>query len=236
MSKLGSLYLIPNLLGGDTANEVIPIGIKPLVEKVKLIFVESPKLARKVLIGLGLKDQLANIELISIKKGFDQELRLIASDALKNGEDVGVISDAGLPAIADPGNEIVKIAHGLEATVYPLTGPSSIFLGLMASGFNGQNFAFHGYLPKDPDSRQKKIRELEKLVYSNNQTQIFIETPYRNEYLFKDMLSQCQKNTKICIAMNLTVPEQWIKVDLVENWRKMKIDIRKKQCIFLMYK
>ena len=236
MSKLGSLYLIPNLLGGDSASEVIPLGIKPLVEKVKLIFVESPKLARKVLIGLGLKDQLINIELISIKKGFDQELRLIASDALKKGEDIGVISDAGLPAIADPGNELVKIAHALEATVYPLTGPSSIFLGLMASGFNGQNFAFHGYLPKDPDSRQKKIRELEKLVYSNNQTQIFIETPYRNEYLFKDMLSQCQKNTKICIAMDLTLPEQWIKVDLVENWREMKIDIRKKQCIFLIYK
>ena len=106
----------------------------------------------------------------------------------------------------------------------------------MASGFNGQNFAFHGYLPKDPDNRQKKIRTLEKLAYSNNQTQIFIETPYRNEYLFKDILSQCQKNTKICIAVDLTLPEQSIKVDSVENWRNMKIDIRKKQCIFLIYK
>lgn len=236
MNLKGKLYLIPNTLGSEETIDVIPAGTGNRLNNVSVIFVEHPKEARRLLIGIGLKDRLNEIELVSVLNGINAEDRKLATDTLNAGKDIGFISDAGCPAIADPGNEFVKLAHTIQAKVVPLTGPSSILLALMASGFNGQNFAFHGYLPKDQPDRKKKIRDLENEMIKKSQTQIFIETPYRNQHLFNDLLSECQKKTKICLALNLSLPEEQIKVDSIENWLKNKINIEKQLCIFLMYK
>ena len=236
MNNKGSLYLIPNTLGSDSFEESIPSGIGSKLRNIAVIFVEHPKEARRLLIGIGLKDKLDDIQLISINNGMTAEDKKLAVETLNSGKDIGLLSDAGCPAIADPGNEIVALAHSVQARVIPLTGPSSILLGLMASGFNGQSFAFHGYLPKDQNQRKKKIRDLEKEMYQKSQTQIFIETPYRNQHLLMDLLSECQKKTKICLALDLGMPEENIQVQTVENWIKNTPGIEKKQCLFLLYK
>lgn len=236
MSSDGKLYLIPNTLGGEEVDSVIPSGIGKLIRQVDVIFVEHEKAARKLLILVGQKDRLNDIELISIKQGLQQADREYFRKEIKSGKNFAILSDAGCPAVADPGFDIVALAHEMGIHVLPLVGPSSILLALMASGFNGQNFAFHGYLPKEQLKRRKKILDLERSMIKNSQTQIFIETPYRNQYLFADLLSSCQKNTKICLALNLTMPDEWIRVKTIDNWRKSKPDLNKKPCIFLIYK
>jgi len=236
MSDKGSLFLVPNSLGNDDISSSIPMGIGKSFKHVSVIFVEKEKLARRLLIQLGLKDQLDQFELVSMKQGITTEVKSKLTNALNKGSDAAIISDAGCPAIADPGNELVQLAHKLEAKIIPHSGPSSIILALMASGFNGQQFAFHGYLPKDSDNRKNRIRTLDKRVHQSSQTQIFIETPYRNQYLFEDLLSECQKKTKICLAVNLTMHDEWILVKDPEEWKKNKPDLNKKQCIFLIYK
>lgn len=236
MSDSGKLFLIPNTLGEVDVKNSLPSGITEQIKDVLTYFVEHPKQARRLLIGLGLKGKLDDIEMISMKNGLKSEDKSYASELLMNGEEIGIICDAGCPAIADPGYQIVGMAHNLKVKIIPFIGPSSILLGLMASGFNGQNFAFHGYLPKEPERRKKKIRDIENDVYKKNQTQIFIETPYRNEYLFNDLLSTCQKKTKICLAVDLTTPDESIRVMTTEEWRKIELNINKKQCLFLIYK
>lgn len=236
MSDKGKLYLIPNGLGADDLSMSIPQGVASAISSVRCVFVEHEKEARKLLISMGLKDHLDEIELISLKHGVPGEDKDFFLQKIKEGMDFGILSDAGCPAIADPGFEIVALAHQNNILVIPFVGPSSILLSLMASGFNGQNFCFHGYLPKEKQQRKNKIRAIEKDVWKRSQTQIFIETPFRNQYLFEDLLSSCQKNTKICIAKNLTLPDEWIRVKSVEDWKKTKIDLNKKPCIFLMYK
>ena len=214
----------------------LPSGMAQHVNPCRLFFVEHPKIARALLIKLGLKEHLDDMELISMKNGISRQDYDLIYETLKRGEDIGIISDAGCPAVADPGFQIVSRAHRMGAEVIPFVGPSSILLGLMASGFNGQNFTFHGYLPKDIEKRKKKIRDLDKAAHRFNQTQIFIETPYRNQYLYKDLISMCQKNTKICLAVDLTTENQWIRTKSAEEWSKAKVDLSKKQCIFLLYK
>ena len=236
MASKGRLFLIPNTLGSENIPDSIPAGIANRISGIRTIYVEHAKIARRLLIGLDLKNILDEVEMIPMLKGISGEDKQLAQDLLNSGKDIGIISDAGCPAVADPGNVLVSIAHSSGAQVIPLSGPSSILMGLMASGFNVQNFCFHGYMPKDVVKRKKKLKEIEKDVYKSAQTQIFIETPYRNQYLFDDVLSQCQKNTKICLAVDLSLDEEWIKVDTVENWSKNKPDINKKQCLFLMYK
>jgi 16S rRNA (cytidine1402-2'-O)-methyltransferase len=157
-------------------------------------------------------------------------------DPLLNGSDMGLLSEAGVPCVADPGSEIVKLAHDHNIKVIPLIGASSLLLSLMASGFNGQNFVFHGYLPIDKISRTKKIKEIEKSVYSNNQTQIFIEAPYRNIQLFQAMTDVCSDNTRLCIATDLTMESEVIKVQSIRNWKGKRPDIHKKPTVFLLYK
>ena len=149
---------------------------------------------------------------------------------------MGLLSEAGTPCIADPGAEIVRLAHQNNITVIPLTGPSSLLLSLMASGFNGQNFVFHGYLPIEKNSRVKKIREIEKSVYTNDQTQVFIEAPYRNLQLFKAITEVCADNTMLCIATDLTMESEAITVKSVRFWKDKNPDIHKKPTIFLLYK
>jgi 16S rRNA (cytidine1402-2'-O)-methyltransferase len=236
MSDKGSLFLIPNTLGAENISKSIPLGIIDSFENVIVIFVEQEKVARRLLIQLGLKNRLDEFELISMKQGINKEVCNKLKNTLMGGKDAAIISDAGCPAIADPGNELVQIAHEIKAKVIPNSGPSSIILALMASGFNGQQFAFHGYLSKDSSSRKNQIRVLDKRVHQHSQTQIFIETPYRNQYVFEDLLSECQKKTKICLAVNLTMDDEWIAVKELDDWKKDKPDLRKKQCIYLIYK
>ena len=236
MNVKGRLFLVPNTLGSEDIGKSIPQGIADSFENVSVIFVEHEKVARRLLIQLGLKAHLDQFELVSMKQGINKDVGNKLTSTLNQGKDAAIISDAGCPAIADPGNELVQIAHRIGARVIPHSGPSSILLALMASGFNGQQFAFHGYLSKDSSSRKNQIRVLDKRVHQNSQTQIFIETPYRNQHVFEDLLSECQKKTKICLAVNLTMEDEWIAVNDVEGWKKNRPDIQKKQCIYLIYK
>ena len=157
-------------------------------------------------------------------------------DPTKEGISMGVISDAGCPGIADPGAEIVKMAHRKNITVRPLVGPSSILLALMGSGLNGQNFAFNGYLPIDQSKRKKEIKILEKKSFDYNQPQLFIETPYRNDQLLSDLMTTLDRNTEICIACDLSLPTEYIKTHSVKHWKKLKISLHKRPVIFIISK
>ena len=236
MSEKGKLYLIPNTLGDYSPLDVMAPNLGSSLENVSLIFVEKEKVARRLLIGLGLKEKLQDFRLISIKHGFNASSREVFESTVKSGKDVAIISDAGCPAVADPGYEIVALAHMLRVEVRPKVGPSSIILALMASGFNGQQFTFHGYLPKELGKRRETIKHLERDAVKNNRTHIFIETPFRNQHLLKDLIQTCEKNTKICLAVDLTLEDEWIRTASVNDWRADLPDIHKKQCIFLLHK
>ena len=155
---------------------------------------------------------------------------------LQEGNPMGVISEAGCPAVADPGADVVAIAQQKNLKVVPLVGPSSIILSVMASGFNGQSFSFNGYLPIEAGERAKKLKQLEQRVYTEQQTQLFIETPYRNNRLMEDILHHCRPQTKLCIAANITCEDQYIKTQSVKNWQGHLPDLSKTPCIFLLYK
>jgi len=157
-------------------------------------------------------------------------------NSISEGKNIGIISEAGCPGIADPGADVVKMAHEKNIQVVPLVGPSSIFLALMASGFNGQNFAFNGYLPKERPDRIKKIKELERLAQQKDQTQLFIETPYRNTHMLEDILTSCEGSTKLCIACDITLSTEYIKTKTIAAWKKQVPDINKRPTIFLIYK
>jgi 16S rRNA (cytidine1402-2'-O)-methyltransferase len=157
-------------------------------------------------------------------------------NSLLDGKDMGMISEAGCPGIADPGAEVARLAHERNIRVVPLVGPSSILLALMASGFNGQSFCFSGYLPKERPDRIKKIKELERTVMQKDQTQIFIETPYRNMHLLDDLLANCEKTSKLCIACDITLPTEFIRTKRISEWKNQLPDLNKKPCIFLLYR
>lgn len=247
MSNTGKLYLIPNLLGGDTL-DIIPPQTQQIVWNLNEFIVENVRNARRYLIKLGIKkqgkqiDNLVFHELPRPKKGGQKEKRdpmqspkLFLQSAF-TGTNIGLISEAGCPAIADPGAKIVDLAHQQGIEVVPLVGPSSLLLALMASGLNGQNFAFVGYLPIQQGERVKRIRELERRVLRERQTQLFIETPYRNESLFADLIKNCQANTKLSIAIDLTLPTQFILTQRIQDWKKFMPNLRKRPALFLLGK
>lgn len=236
MKNNGRLFLIPNRLGGNAIEDVTPAGTAERIAAIRFFAVENLKPARQFLAALGLREIIDQSEFITLHKGMDDDAKRLLENAFISGKDVGLISDAGSPGIADPGSEVVRIAHNHRVQVIPLTGPSSIQLALMASGFNGQNFVFHGYLPRERVLRKKKIREIDRDMWENDRTQIFIETPYRNDHVLEDLLSECQKKTVICLAGNLTMPDEKIEVKPVHIWSKSKPNLNKKQCIFLLYK
>jgi 16S rRNA (cytidine1402-2'-O)-methyltransferase len=231
-----SLYLIPVTLGETPIENVLPAYNKTIIVQLKYFIVENIRSARRFLkktepsINI---DELTFYELNKHTNLSDIERYLLP---ISKGESVGVISEAGCPAIADPGADIVAIAQRKNMTVVPLVGPSSILLSLMASGFNGQSFAFHGYLPIDGGERVKRIKQLEQRIYSEDQTQIFIETPYRNLKLVEDLIKNCTPSTKLCIAMNITCEDEYIKTLPIKEWAKRLPDMNKKPCIFLIYK
>lgn len=231
-----SLYLIPVTLGETSIEEVLPTYNKEIILQIKYFIVENIRSARRFLKKVESNiniDELTFYELNKHTKPEDIENYL---NPMVNGFHVGIISEAGCPAIADPGSDIVAIAQKKNYKVVPLVGPSSILLSLMASGFNGQGFAFHGYLPIDGAERIRKIKQLENLIHHEHQTQIFIETPYRNQKLVEDIIKHCTPSTKLCIAMNITCENEYIRTLSVKQWAKQLPDMAKQLCIFLLYK
>lgn len=237
MSTKGILYLIPTTLGetAETA-EVIPTKINLLINTIDEYIVENEKTARHYLKKLGIKKPLQEIVLHALNQHTAPQEISGFLNSINEGKNIGVISEAGCPGVADPGSEVVRLAHLNNIRVIPLVGPSSILLALMASGFNGQSFAFNGYLPKERGDRIKKIKELEKLVYNKSQTQLFIETPYRNTHLLEDILSNCEAKTRLCVACDITLPTEYIKTKSIGEWKKQIPDIAKRPTLFLIYK
>jgi len=229
------LYLIPTTLGNSGLKSVLPDNITNIVKSINVFIVENIRTARRYLKKLDKDIVIDDLTFYVLNKhtnynDFDSFLDKI------NESDIGIISESGCPAVADPGSDIVSIAHKKNIRVVPLVGPSSILLSLMASGFSGQNFAFNGYLPVKPSERQNKLVELERSVFKQNQTQIFIETPYRNNQMLNDILKTCSNNLKVCVACNLTLDDEFIISKPVSFWKKNNIDLNKKFVIFLLGK
>jgi len=230
------IYLIPTTLGETDLKSILPNGNFEIINNLKYFIVENLRSARRFLKQVNREINIGEItffELNEHTKLFDLQ-QFIKSHI--NGNDVGILSEAGCPCTADPGAAAVEIAHKNGIKVMPLVGPSSILLSLMASGFNGQNFAFNGYLPIDKKERTGKLKALENRVFAENQTQIFIETPYRNNQLLQNIIETLNPQTKLCIASELTTANEFIKTLLVSDWKKNKTDFNKKQAIFLIGK
>ncbi|MBT6808154.1 MAG: SAM-dependent methyltransferase [Flavobacteriales bacterium] len=232
----GKLYLIPTTLGNETEEQTLPPTILDSIKNIDIFIVENIRTSRRFIKRMYKEKDIDNTLFYSYGKHDKIDLQEEFLPHIYNGKDVGIISEAGLPCIADPGNKIVDFAHKFQVDVVPLVGPSSIFLALMASGFNGQNFAFNGYLPIDKSERSRKIKDLEILSRKSNQTQIFMETPYRNLQLFESILKVCSKSTKLCVASNITLDSENIKTKTIEEWKSSNPpNIHKSPTIFLIY-
>ena len=231
-----SLYLIPVTLGDTSIERVLPAHNKEIILSTKHFVVENIRSARRFLKLVDKTIDIENLKFYELNKHTAPDQIGNYLYPLTQGENVGIISEAGCPAIADPGSDVVAIAQKKGYSVVPLVGPSSILLSLMASGFNGQSFAFHGYLPIDPKERKIKIGQMEQNILKENQTQLFIETPYRNDKLAEDLINQCHSSLKLCIAMNLTCDDEFVKTLPVKSWKNNLPDLHKKPCIFLLYK
>jgi 16S rRNA (cytidine1402-2'-O)-methyltransferase len=232
--KIGKLYLIPTTLGDNEPLEVLPISIKRAIENIDYYIVENEKTARRSIkkISSGKSQPKLKIEIIN-KYTEAQEIPSFLDPCLA-GHDIGILSEAGCPGIADPGAEVVKIAHQKGIQVIPLVGPSSIFLALMASGMNGQNFAFNGYLPIDSSDRKKSLKQMEKISKEQQQSQIFIETPYRNDKLLAEMLKTLSGQTRLCIACDITLSNEFILTKSITDWKKSPVDLHKRPTIFIV--
>ena len=232
----GILYLFPVTLGDTPIDKVLPPHNGAIISTIRHFIVENERTARRF---LRKSDPVFDIDgstfYILNKHTSPEEITSYLKPA-KEGCPVGLLSEAGCPAIADPGSDIVRIAQQAGITVTPLVGPSSIVLSLMASGFNGQSFAFNGYLPIDAAERVKTLKRLEQRIYNEHQTQIFIETPYRNHKLIDELSKNCQPSTKLCVAANLTCDDEWVKTLPVKQWAKEKVELSKTPAIFLLYK
>lgn len=231
----GILYLIPAPLGHGDISLVVPKRVKHIVATLDTFIVENPKTARQHLAGLGLSAQLQHIRLeILDEHSRPEELKTLLKPLL-SGKNVGLMSEAGCPAVADPGADLIKLAHASRIRVVPLPGPCAILLALMASGLNGQRFAFHGYLPVTETERRKKITELEKNSKALDQTQIFIEAPYRNRKLLQSLLETCRETTLLCLATDITLESESITTKRISEWKSKLPEINKRPTVFLLY-
>lgn len=231
----GKLFLIPTLLSEGDVGLVIPEGTLAVIRRLDQFIVEEIRTARRFLIKAGITKSINELTFnIFNEHSKEPDLATYLSCTL-TGKDIGLLSEAGVPCVADPGSQIVRTAHEMDIRVVPLTGPSSILLALMASGFNGQNFCFLGYLPSDKIMRTKKIKEIERTSREKDQTQIFIETPYRNLQLFESLISVCREETLLCVATGISGTDEQIETRSVGAWRRKKPDIHKKPTIFLLY-
>ena len=231
----GKIFLIPNVISADTQDAVIPEQVKDAILETDIFFVEDLRTARRYVssLKLGLTIDELDFRILDKKTTFEECFEL-AQLALE-GKNLGIISESGCPGVADPGARLVHMAQQLGIICKPLVGPSSILLALMASGFNGQSFAFHGYLPIDRKERQQKIRELEKESREKDQTQIFMDTPYRNEPLLFDILKIARQDTFLCVARDITGEKELIKTKSIAKWNPREIDLKKIPTIFLLY-
>lgn len=229
----GKLFLVPAPLGGDP-QEVIPQYVFGQITHITHFAVEELRTARRYLSSIGFKGRIDGLNFYEINEHttFQDAEQIIK--VLLGGEDMALISEAGLPAVADPGANLVDLAHRNDIDVIPFVGPSSLMMALMSSGLNGQSFAFNGYLPVKPHERKGRIKELEKRSRNGRQSQIFIETPYRNDAIFSDILEVCDGTTKVCIAADITLPSAYIKTRTVEGWKKNKVTIGKRPCVFII--
>jgi 16S rRNA (cytidine1402-2'-O)-methyltransferase len=232
----GKLYLIPNTLGESNPLDVLPQTVKRAIDFIDDFIVENEKDARKFIKSIHPEKVQASLRLSALNKHtLVSEHNAMIQPCLE-GRNVGLMSDAGCPGVADPGAVIVKIAHEKGIQVIPLVGPSSILLALMGSGMNGQSFAFNGYLPIEKSEKKAALKNLEKLSQDKNQSQLFIETPYRNNKLLEDILQTLQPNTFLCIAADITLASEYIKTLRVQDWKKTKIDLHNRPTIFIIHK
>ncbi len=230
----GKLYLIPSPLGENDPAEVIPGPVLESLAGFRTFVVEEVRTARRYLSKAGLKGRIGELEFHELNEHTEQATIEGYLRLFEDGNDVALISEAGLPAVADPGAQLVALAHRNGIEVVPAVGPSSLMLALMASGLNGQSFAFCGYIPAKTDERRARLKTLEKVSGQLRQTQILIETPYRNDSLFADILNTCSASTRVCIAANITMPDAYIRTKKVSEWKKEAVTIGKRPCVFLI--
>lgn len=232
-----ALYLIPVTLGDTPVSQVLPSYNHDVIMAIRHFIVEEVRSARRFLKKVDADIDIDQLTFYPMGKHASTEQFSQYLQPLRDGMPMGVISEAGCPAVADPGADVVAIAQREGLRVVPLVGPSSIILAVMASGFNGQSFAFHGYLPMDADERVRRLRQLEQRVYAEHQTQLFIETPYRNAKLFAELLKVCKPQTRLCVAAGITCVEEYIHTHSVQQWKSIRLpDLSKVPAIFLMYK
>lgn len=232
----GKLYLIPTTLGETEPLEVMPYSVRRMVEQIDYYIVENEKSARRFIKKITPKKSQPDLQIMLLDKYAEELETRTYLNACDEGNHVGLLSEAGVPAVADPGATIVKLAHEKGIQVVPLVGPSSILMAMMASGMNGQNFAFNGYLPIDKGERKKAIKELEWLSKEKNQSQIFIETPYRNEKMFSDLKASLTPNTRLCIAADISLPTEYIRTYTAKEWKQQQPDLHKRPAIFIIHK
>ena len=232
--KFGTLFLIPSPLADCDFTKIFPSYNSEIIQEIDYFIVEDLRTGRRFIKKLGMQKSIESLHFLTLNehtKGTEMESLL---QPLVDGNNLGLISDSGTPCVADPGNIIVSRAQQLGIDIIPLIGPNSILLALMASGLNGQSFAFSGYLPREQSERERQLRFLDNLIKKNNQTQIFIETPYRNNHVFKSILTVCDPATRLCLGVNITSENQMIVTMSVKKWKNKKIDLHKQPTVFLM--
>ncbi len=232
----GKLYLIPTTLGESEPLDVLPQKVKRIIELLDTYIVENEKTARKFIKSVHPEKVQASLTLSTLNKHTEASEHNDMIKPCLEGKSIGLMSEAGCPGVADPGAAIVKIAHEKGIQVVPLVGPSSILLAVMASGMNGQSFAFNGYLPIDKSEKKNALKNLEKLSSDKNQSQLFIETPYRNNKMLEDIIQALQPSTYLCIAADITLPTEYIKTMRISEWKKTKTDLHNRPAIFIIHK
>jgi 16S rRNA (cytidine1402-2'-O)-methyltransferase len=233
---MAKLYLIPTTLGDTSIERVLPPDLTQLISSIQVFIVENIRTARRFLKKVNQAIVIDDLTFFELNEHTDRKEISRFLEPIQSGLDIGIISEAGCPAVADPGADVVKLAHAKDIQIVPLVGPSSILLALMASGMSGQNFAFNGYLPvKNPDKAQQ-IKFLERRMQTEGQTQIFIEAPYRNMHLFDDLVKNCEPQTMLCIAADITLDTEFIQAKPVSYWKTHRPDIQKRPAIFMIGK
>lgn len=237
MNKKGKLYLIPVMMGEESnPKDVLPWSVAKTIEIIDYYIVENEKTARRFIKKIYPEKKQPELKISLLNKHTDiSEYSEMLKPCLE-GINVGLMSEAGCPGIADPGAVIAKMAHEKEIQVVPMVGPSSILLGMMASGFNGQSFAFNGYLPIDKSEKKNVLKNFERLSFDKNQSQIFIETPYRNNKLLEDLLQTLHSDTHLCIAADITLETEYIRTKRISQWKKTKVDLHNRPCIFIIHR
>lgn len=232
----GTLYLIPSSMGEGTPHSLYNEQSRLLIQRIHHFITEKTKTSRRFIRFLDKEKDIDSCFFYELNKHQEFPDHSDYLTPLLNGEDMILMSEAGSPAIADPGGSIVKMAHHKEIKVSPIPGPSSIYMALMASGLNGQHFQFHGYLPKSERERKKALMNIENKAITDQSAEIFMETPYRSQHLFNDILKNCGNNTLLCLAVNVALPNEYIMTKSISNWKKVDIDLKNQLCIFIIGK